>query len=208
MNQHIYSVVGQKGGGGKSTTAYALAVVLATNGKKVLIADLDVGQHTSAMWHSIRSIDIKPKFDVIKCKTLEDVGRNANSYDVVVIDCPPHASKLTLEAAECSSRVVIATGPSIADLQPSVILASELKKAGIDADAIKFVICKSTSIGEIVSAVETIIENGFSAASSGIRMSTAYGKAQDRGLSITEASYASLRAEAKACIAELILGDK
>lgn len=202
--QMIYALLGQKGGGGKSTTAYGLATILAGAGQKVLIADLDFDQYTCALWKSIRP-EGRTAFDVIECRTLADVGKNSAGYDVIIIDGAPHASKLSLEAAECAHRVIITTGNTVADLQPSVRLARNLVTENIERERIVFAVCKSPSEAETKTARETIEGYGFAAAPIGLRFSAGYGKAGDKGLSITETPFVSLRVEAKAYINQLIL---
>lgn len=204
MAQTIYALLGQKGGGGKSTTAYGLATTLAGAGQKVLVADLDFDQYTCGLWKSIRP-EGRTAFDVVECRTLADVGKKSAGYDVIIIDGAPHASKLSLEAAECAHRVIITTGNTVADLQPSVKLARSLVAENVDRESILFAVCKSPSDAETKTARETIESYGFAAAPAGLRFSAGYGKAGDRGLSITEVSFVSLRVEAKAYINQLIL---
>ncbi len=52
----IYSVISQKGGAGKTTTATNLAVQAVRDGLKVCLIDLDP-QATSSVWHSARNSD-------------------------------------------------------------------------------------------------------------------------------------------------------
>lgn len=207
MSQTIYAVLGQKGGSGKSTISYALAVQQASIGKKVLVADMDTEQHTISMWHEIRA-DKTPRFDVAKCSTLADVGKKASGYDVVIIDGIPHASKLTLEAAECSHRVIIPTGTALADLTPSVKMASQLVSRGVERDAIRFVVVKAPSDAETKSAIETIEAYDFKASPHGLRFLASYAKAQDKGQSVTEVSLVAQRVAARTMIESLALEQK
>jgi len=204
MGQAIYSVLGQKGGGGKSTISYGLAVREASAGKKVLVADMDTEQHTISMWHELRG-DKLPRFDVAKCATLADVGKKAAGYDVVIIDGIPHASKLTLEAAECSHRIIIPTGTALADLTPSVKLASQLVSRSIERSNIMFVVVKAPTDAETKSAIETIESYNFAVSPHGLRFLASYAKAQDKGQSVAEVSLVAQRIAARTMIESLAL---
>ena len=46
----------------------------------------------------------------------------------MVIDGAPHSSKMTKEIAESSDIIIIPTGLSLDDLEPTVLLAHELVK--------------------------------------------------------------------------------
>ena len=50
----VVSFVSNKGGVGKSTLARALAVEAVRDGTRVLLADVDEGQHTSLKWNARR----------------------------------------------------------------------------------------------------------------------------------------------------------
>src|SRR5947208_3442241 len=67
MARHIL-FTSQKGGVGKSTLARSTAVALASAGRKVLLADFDVGQATCLRWEAQRRARrLEPAIDAEKC---------------------------------------------------------------------------------------------------------------------------------------------
>src|SRR4051794_16615150 len=139
----IVGVVSQKGGVGKSTLARLIAREFAVNGWNVKIADLDVSQGTSFHWQARRLQNaIEPAIAVERFGTVEQALRVAPHYDLMVLDGPPHSTAGTLRIAEGSDLVVLPTGLSLDDLQPSVLLAHEMIKKGIPQSRIVFAICR------------------------------------------------------------------
>jgi chromosome partitioning protein len=86
----VWVVGGQKGGSAKSTIAENLAVTAAHDGRRVLIIDTDVDQHTSSNWYAERvSLGLEPALICVIQKGLE-VGQYIDEvrgrYDLVVVD--------------------------------------------------------------------------------------------------------------------------
>ncbi len=94
----IVSFVSNKGGVGKSTLARALAVEAVRDGSRVLLADVDEGQHTSAKWNVRREeAGIEPPVEVRtyertrESTAAEQALADSASYDLTIIDAGPRA---------------------------------------------------------------------------------------------------------------------
>lgn len=196
MAQKVYAVVSQKGGVGKTSISVSIAVAHATEGKSVLIADMDFIQASSSEWYGFREDKIE-NLDVVKCRTVKDVVKVLSSkhYDVVITDGAPHASALTLELAEVADVVILPTGTSMLDLKPSAKLAFEMIEKGVEREKILFALMKVTSKAEAISAKNALNEQNL-VAKAALKVSTGFTQALDQGKSLQEASHPSLKEHA------------
>jgi chromosome partitioning protein len=190
----IVGVVSQKGGVGKSTIARLIAREFAVNNWNVKIADLDVSQGTSYHWQARRLQNaVEPAVAVERFGTVEQALKIAPHYDLLVLDGPPHSTAGTLRIAESSDLVVLPTGLSLDDLQPSVLLAHEMVKKGIPSSRIVFAICRvGDSESEIGEAREYITGAGYQALPGTIPEKIAYRRASDEGRTLTETRFPTL----------------
>ncbi|WP_316860613.1 ParA family protein [uncultured Cohaesibacter sp.] len=196
------AVLAQKGGVGKSTIARLIATEFSRLDEgtwNVVIADMDVLQSTSFHWAERRDRNaITPHVLVERFKFVDHALAAADGYDVMVFDAAPHASQDTLKIARFSDVVIIPTGLSLDDLEPTVNLARELHAKGVKANTIVMGLCRvGDSIVEELEARRYLAETEFRTASGHLPDRTAYRRASDMGQAVTETPYGSLNQKAK-----------
>lgn len=191
---YIIGIVSQKGGVGKSTLARLLAREVAAGEAGVKIADLDIQQGTSFKWASRRAANgVRPEVRVETFASVKTALAEAASFDVYIIDGAPHASRDTREIARSVDLVVIPTGQSLDDLEPSVLLAHDLVRDGIQRTRIAFALCKvSDSAREIEGARAYLREAGYQVLEGEIPFRTGFSMALDQGKAVTETNFRSL----------------
>ena len=116
MNEKIISIINQKGGVGKTTTAINLAAGLAMKDKKILVIDLDPqGNATTGLGLSnsdISDLEVETANDSDRAfvlKQILDKEKNnlLSKYDNIFIDCPPSLSLLTIMALVTSNSLIV-----------------------------------------------------------------------------------------------------
>lgn len=187
-------VVSQKGGVGKSTLARLIAREYALAGWSIKIADLDVSQGTSFNWQSRRlQSGLEPVIPVERFGSVEQALKIGDHYDLVILDGPPHSTAGTLKIAGASLLTVLPTGLSLDDLEPSVLLAHELRKRGTATGKIVFALSRvGDSESEIQEAREYIQQAGYGVLPGSLPEKTAFRRASDEGRSLTETRFPSL----------------
>ncbi len=135
----IISVLNQKGGVGKTTTAINLGAVMIEAGQRVLVVDADP-QASAMRWVQQRKDGEfpVPVFPVLLEKSAtvfraRIVKLAEASADLVIVDCPPELSDPTRIAALIADLVLIPCGPSPLDFW-SVEAAVEMAR---DARSLK-----------------------------------------------------------------------
>ena len=140
----IISLISQKGGVGKSALSRLIAVEYAKAGWSVKIGDLDTGQGSTAKWKARRDQHgIEPEIPVEKYATVERAIKDAEHYDLMVLDGPAFAERRGLSMARVSELIIMPTGYSLDDMEPQIETAYELEDNGIDSDHIVFVFCRT-----------------------------------------------------------------
>ncbi|MGL5250603.1 MAG: AAA family ATPase [Enterovibrio sp.] len=193
----IISFLSQKGGVGKSSLARTVAVEFTRAGWRTLLADIDSSQATSNRWAEQRRTQaaIKPEVRTQVFATTHQALTEAKFYDLLIIDGAPHSTRGTLEAALHSDLVVIPTGTSLDDLEPSILLANELANSLI-SEKIVFALYKTTSSAQERESRETITNYGYEVLDGAIYLKTGYITAFDAGYCATETKYAQLNKQA------------
>jgi chromosome partitioning protein len=141
----IISLLSQKGGVGKSGLARLLAVEFTRAGWRVKIGDLDTMQGTSTKWKLRRdAAQIEPEIPVEKFGTIERAVREAEKYDLMLLDGPAHAEKGGLSMARKSKVILMPACYGLDDLEAQIEAAYELEENGIDGGRIWFVFSRTT----------------------------------------------------------------
>ncbi len=202
----IIGLISQKGGVCKSTISRLLAREFAIEKWSVKIADTDIKQGTSFSWSSRRLQNrIYPEIPVQQYASMKGVLSDAEQYDLMIIDGAPHSSKMTKEIAEASDMVIIPTGLSLDDLEPTVLLAHELIKGGIPLERITIIFTRTgESNAELQDANAYLAHTPYFVLSEHLPEKTAYRKATDKGLAFSESPYKSLRERAQAVAQALV----
>ena len=132
MAAKVLTIAQQKGGAGKTTLAAQLGVAFRIAGKRVALMDIDP-QASLADWHRVRSeagangthaLDL---VDVAGWRASTEVERLKRSYDLIIIDSPPHAETEAKVAVRAADLVLVPIQPSPMDVwatKPTMDLAA------------------------------------------------------------------------------------
>lgn len=199
----VVSCIGQKGGGSKSSTARTLAVGFTDAGWKTHLGDLDEKQQTSIQWCKRREDAGLSNIDCGLYRRVDTAVKMKGQCDLLILDGRPAAETTSLSIAIESDLVIISTGPTIDDLQPSLELCRELIQKGIPMERLVFLVAKTPSLAEGKKAQATIRAWGFTVLNSTIRFQPAYGQALDAGRALFETPFKTLNDEARAMVEEI-----
>jgi chromosome partitioning protein len=129
MAAKIITIAQQKGGAGKTTLAAQIAVAFAADGKRVVLVDIDP-QASLADWHRLRDgTQVRYPLDISTVagyRVSTELSRVKSSYDIVIVDSPPHAeteAKLAIRAADLVLVPVQLSPMDIWATRPTVQLA-------------------------------------------------------------------------------------
>jgi chromosome partitioning protein len=202
----LVGMVSQKGGVGKSTLARLLAREFAAQSWRVKIADLDISQGTSFQWRTRRlEQQIEPDIAVEQFGRVDRAIASAEQYDLMIFDGAPHSSQATAAIAAASDLVVIPTGLAVDDLQPAVVLAHELAKAGIERHKIVFALCRvGNSASEVQDARDYLGQSGYTVLPGEIPEQVGYRRASDEGRALTETRFPSLNSRAEQLVQGMV----
>lgn len=120
-----------KGGVGKSTSSVFTALVLAAQGRRVLLADCDATNRTCLKWSSLAP-DWPASITVVSWE-VPDLARRvqavAGDYDDVVIDTGPQKPAILRQALMVTDDLIVTVAPSpveLEQLQDTFTLAAEV----------------------------------------------------------------------------------
>ena len=205
---YVIGVVSQKGGVGKSTICRLLAREFAKAGWRCRIADLDIGQGTSANWRRRRTdAGLSPAIDVQAYGRLEDALGAATALDVLIIDGLPHASRQTADIAEASDLILIPTGASQDDRDPALMLAAELvRDLKVDRARIALAMCRIPTAAKayLAHAYHELAASGCKVLTAALPEQAGYAEALNKGQALSETRFHKLNLQARDFAQEVI----
>ena len=180
------SILGQKGGTGKTTTALALAVAANQAGRSVVVIDLDP-QTTATNWYDRRGNS--DSLTVVSCQVARlrfvlEAAKNEGA-DLVIIDTPAKSSEAGIEAARSANMVLVPVRQQIYDLETLPAIRDILRLSG---EPSSFVVINSAPIQgkRHIEAQEAAKSLGFAVCPIILYLRAAYGDAPTTGQTVTE----------------------
>lgn len=199
--------ISQKGGVTKSTLSRALGTAYAAAGWDVKIADLDINQSTSWTWQQRRLKNgITPLVGVEMFGTVASALKAADNHDLMIFDGAPHATRATADIARAADLVVLPTGLSLDELEPTVLLANALTaKEGVPRERIAIALSKvGRSKAQQQDARDYLAATPYFILGGQIPERDAFVAAHDKGLSIVETPFKGPREQADELIQNII----
>ena len=196
MPARIIAVAQQKGGAGKTTLAAQLAVAWAAH-RNVALMDIDP-QSSLTAWHRLRSengrdVSAIHLSDVSGWRVGTELDRLRNDYDIVLIDCPPHAETETKNAMRAAYLVVIPVQPSPMDVWATTPTASFAKDQGTD---VRLVLNRVPPRSRLVEAVQGMLRNDdLTLTQNALGNRVAFAASMMEGLGVTESEPSSQAAD-------------
>jgi chromosome partitioning protein len=114
----VISLINQKGGVGKTTTAINLASALSSKKLNVLMVDADP-QGSVLQWQSAGANHDFAVMQLTMPDLSAQIRNHRQSFDHVVIDSPPALSHISREIAAASDLAIIPIAPSSLDIWSS-----------------------------------------------------------------------------------------
>ncbi|MEK7254488.1 MAG: ParA family protein [Bacteroidota bacterium] len=202
----VIGVISQKGGVGKSTIARLVAVNYAASEWSVKIADMDLSQGTCTSWNRRRlQNNIEPRLYVEQFSNVPDALKNSDRYDLVVFDGAPHSTSKTLEIAKASHLSILPTGVALDDLEPTIRLAHELKKAGIPPEKIAIALTRiGNSETELAEGIEYVRTSGYHLLDGVMFEKTAIRRASDEGRCASETPFKTINEKVDVLVQSIV----
>ncbi|KLL04210.1 MAG: ParA-like plasmid partition protein [Mycoplasmataceae bacterium CE_OT135] len=204
ISPKLIAILSQKGGGGKSTLARALATELTKQKQNALLVDLDIQQKTSWEWSERRKRKaIKP---LINCQVFPYFPSELlrANYDYLIIDAPARISKESLAIAEQANLIIQPVRPSLDDLNPAIREFNSFFQVGIKKEKLAFVLNAVGSPAMEKTTRDYLAQAKYYIFPIALEEKVSYQEAQNQGLSIGEVKYPRLRKQVKKLIKEIL----
>ncbi|TXM91402.1 ParA family protein [Methylobacterium sp. WL116] len=128
---NILAIVSQKGGTGKSTLAFSLAVAAEEQDIRTSIIDMDP-QGTTKKWYGRRESDGGPEVNALNATQLEPAMPllRKQGIQLVIIDTPGADTPGVTAAIQVADLCLIPARPSVADIEASAPTVSAIHRLG------------------------------------------------------------------------------
>lgn len=199
MAQYQIGLISQKGGVGKSTISRLLLREYTLAGWNAKIADMDVKQGTSVEWNMRRKQnEQEPELSVEAYSRVDKALKDSDNLDLLIFDGQARSDSQTKEIASNSDMLILPTSTALDDLEPTVRLANDLKKAGIAPERIYFALSKVGNQEHENEEAEEYLKYacaraGYKIVNGRIPEMLSIRKALDSGKAPSEISYPSVR---------------
>ena len=115
----VWSVLGQKGGSGKTTLVLHLAIAAISKGRVVSVVDLD-SQRSAEQWSEVREKRAGSHDPPVVHGTASNLGQmleaaRATGTDLVLVDTPPAVDRTMILAAAAADLIIVPSRASILD---------------------------------------------------------------------------------------------
>lgn len=196
MTARVIAVAQQKGGAGKTTLAGQLAVAWAGK-KSVALMDIDPQGSLSA-WHGLRANSEKQLNDihlssVSGWRVGTELDRLKSDFDIVLIDCPPHADTETKNAMRAADLVVIPVQPSAMDVWATGPTAEFAAEQGTP---VRLVLNRVPPRSRLVEAVQGMLKDKkLKLAKNHLGNRVAFAASMMEGMGVTESERSSQAAQ-------------
>lgn len=177
-------IASQKGGSGKTTLALHLAVEYQRSGKSVALIDTDP-QRSAEMWGGLRETDDITVAGVPGpeiAAALRDA--EADGFDVVLVDTPPHASAALPPILRMATLVVVPFKPSPLDLATLDTVLRMLDAGG--APAVAVISAAPVRAAEVQPMREAIEQGGLPVLETVVHDLMPFRRSIGNGLSVIE----------------------
>ena len=183
----VISIGGLKGGTGKSTVAQGLAVEAVRHGTLTILADMDVDAQSSVKWAERRRAGgIKPLIDVRLMRAIAGIAPLRRLCDLLVIDTPGKASHDTVKLAKASDLLLLTSGATVPELEPTLMLVESLRGAGIPEERIEVALTKVFDAKNEAQARDYLRAGNYHALPVALRFNRLIAESANRGLTVTE----------------------
>lgn len=181
----IVALVAQKGGTGKTTLAVSLAVEAASQGRSVLVIDLDP-QASACRWSDRRGEDTPAIIDAQPSRLPQALAKAEQAgIDLAIIDTPARIEQAAAEAAKTADLVLVPCKPSIWDID-TLQVTTDLLQGRARRSPLVVMNAVPAQGSRAAQAAEAVRSMGLELCSASLGLRVAFEYAAQLGRSVTE----------------------